>query len=483
MTGALSRVVHNFSRLASAQVLVRLLHFGLLAAIARMLGKEAVGGYATAISVALYFAMFADLGICPRLVREGSARPGSAANEFARSLTVKLALVLPTLLLLGAVLAILPYPGWVIELLAVFAVTSILQSFCQLNESLLRSREKMQVEAGASVLQGVILVGGSIVALWAGLDMIWVGWARLAGVGARFFTTLAAVRQEIPIRLTHRVSWDLLRSATPYAATSITSVAFGQIDVVILSLIASQELVGEYASVSRLLIAVGAFAITGSNTALPAAARIFAQRGERVLRDVMVSAFRMGAALGAASTVGLALIGGPILRFVYGDDFADLEVPFVLGSLYILFKTLTSIFGMGLTARGLQAARARCIVIGIVATAILVTTLVPPFGVIGAVGALVGSEAVLWSTSLLAGRRFLLDRTASATALSLTASMAAAALGWPFIRELGPWAAFGACGSAFALGLVLTGEVGRLRRAVQAIAGAGETSASTAGIE
>ena len=51
MSGALGRAIQNFGFLTGAQITVRLLHFGLLAAIARMAGKEAVGGYATAISV------------------------------------------------------------------------------------------------------------------------------------------------------------------------------------------------------------------------------------------------------------------------------------------------------------------------------------------------------------------------------------------------------------------------------------------------
>jgi O-antigen/teichoic acid export membrane protein len=268
-----------------------------------------------------------------------------------------------------------------------------------LNESLLRAREKMHWEAVSNLVQGTILVGGSALALTNGLEMIWIGWAQLAGTLARFAVTVPAVRREIPILWRSAPSAQLLRSALPYAATSITAAAFSQIDVVILSLVASQKLVGEYASVSRLLVGVGAFAITGANTLLPAAARVFVRGSAESFRYVMANAFQLGALIGTAASVALALVGGPILRLVYGEAFGNLELALSTGSIFVAFKTLSSIFGMGLTAAERQATRARCLGIGLDATIVLMAVLVPPFGVRWV------RSAPWWGASWFCGRR------------------------------------------------------------------------------
>ena len=470
MAGGGARALKNFGLLSVAHVGVRILHLVLLAIIARSLGKEAVGGYATAIGVALYFFMLADLGVNPRLIREASALPSSAAAEYGRSLATKVALIPLNALCLGLLVPFLPYPDWVVELLVVFAIGSVVQSFCQLNESLLRSREKMHWEAISSLIQGVIFVGGSAYALLNEWSMVWVGWSRLAGVAVGFFGTLPVVAREIPILWRSLPSLSLLRSAFPYAATSLTAVAFGQIDIVIMSLMASQELVGEYASVSRLLVAGGAFAITGANTLLPGAARVFASGQRESFRYLMASTANLGALIGASITVGLALVGGPILTLIYGEEFANLETAFALGSAYVLLKTLTAIFGMGLTAAERQAARAKAVGVGLVATVILVALLVPPFGVLGAVGALVGSELVLAGSCLFAGRDTLVNSDSGVSALRLTFAMAVAFAVWTVNRDAGVVVLTLSCVASYAAALALTGELGSALRAFRRLA-------------
>ena len=75
------RALRNFGALTGAQLAARVLNFVLLAALARTLGSEGAGGYATAISVALVFLLLSDAGLDARVAVDSAGLDGWHAGD------------------------------------------------------------------------------------------------------------------------------------------------------------------------------------------------------------------------------------------------------------------------------------------------------------------------------------------------------------------------------------------------------------------
>ncbi|MCP5056935.1 MAG: oligosaccharide flippase family protein [bacterium] len=352
-----------------------------------------MGGYATAVSVALAFLLLSDLGLSPRLVRDASADPEQAVALFRESLGLKLILLVPAALAIIAGGLWLPYPAELRQLVVLMGLAAILQSFGQLNEALLRSRETMHWEALGALLQSLLTTLLALVAIGLGFSLFWVGVARILGAAANLALSSFVVRRDLRPRMPAD-ALPTLRSALPYMATASMNLAYGQIDVALLSLVATQNQVGEYAMISRIVLVAGTFASTGAASFLPALARSFTTAAAN-FRRMAGTAVGVAAGLGAFGSAALAFLGPWLLVVAYGEGFATLEPLFLAATAYVLFRFLSAALGLVLTASGRQSARARSIFIGLIATLVLVLGCVPIWGVAGAVGALVGSEMIL----------------------------------------------------------------------------------------
>ena len=359
------------------------------------------------MSVALGFLLMTDLGLSPRLIREASARPDMATRLYREALGLKLLLMPLGLVAVGIAALLLPYPAEVRQLLVLTGVAALLQSLAQANEAFLRSQEVMHWEALANLGQSILTTGLAIGFLAGGLTLVWVGVARVVGAAGGLLLTSVVLRREIRPRLPSASGWKELRDALPYAATASMNLAYGQVDILLMSLIAPQALVGEYALVSRIVLVAGTFASTGAAALLPIMARTFTSAARSVFRSRAWRLLLLALVIGGLGTGLLAMSGGTILTLAYGPDFEGLRRPFAFASGYVLLRFVTAALGMELTAAGLQSARARCILLGLAATVVLVVGGVPIWGVAGAIAALVGSELVLAGSLIFAARSFL----------------------------------------------------------------------------
>ncbi len=401
----LARVLRNVGLLTGAQLAARVLNFVLLAALARIAGSDGAGAYATAVSVALGFLLLSDLGLSPRLIREASARPDEGGDLYRETLGLKLLLLVPAGLAIGVGVLWLPYPAQVRELVGLMGVAALLQSLAQANEGLLRARERMQWEALGGLLQSGLTTGLAVWWLASGWGLLWVGVARIVGVAAHLLLLSAVLRQEIRFAPPGPGARASLRAALPYMSTASMNLAYGQIDIVLLSLVATQSQVGEYALISRIVLVAGTFASTGAAALLPTLARAFTEAKAR-FRRLALAVPATAAVLGGFGTGGLAILGGPVLTLAYGDEFAPLTPLFTTATGYVLLRFLTAALGVVLTAAGRQATRALCIFLGLMATLAFILLWVPTHGVAGAVDALVGSELVLLACLAAAAARF-----------------------------------------------------------------------------
>ncbi len=416
------RILINIAFITGSNMIGRVLNLALHAALGRMFGPEGLGGYAIAIAFATYFVFVVDFGLSPRLVREGAIRPDELESEFARALAIKLVMAGIAIVALGAFSFVLPYEPWIVELCMLLGLASIIRSFAYLAESVCRARERLDLEGASLLLNSAIFIGSSLAFLYLGYPVSVIGWTSLLSACAHLaFSSLLASRfirlgVEMPPR------WSLVKATLPYATTSLSLLAFAQIDVLIISFIETAEFVGRYSAVSRLLLIAGTLGALTTSAVLPTAARIFATSARERFDEIFNGSLRVILSLGVAVALGTVVIAEWTMRTIYGEAFAGLYTLLQVGAAYLLFKFGVSVLAMVLTSSGRQGDRARGVLIGLASTVGLVLILVPPFGIAGAVAAMVLSEVVLLGCFLLALRNHLDWPMLIRTSVSLIAS-------------------------------------------------------------
>jgi O-antigen/teichoic acid export membrane protein len=391
----------NIGFIMGSNLLGRVLNLVLQAALARAFGPLGLGGYATAVAIAGYFVFAVDFGLSPRFAREGAVAPDRQADEYARALGLKCVTGVCALAALALICHVLPYEDDIRQLCFLLGCSSIIRSFCYLNDAVCRANERLDLEGAANLLGTGAFVGISLVLLALGHPVLSVGYASIAAIVVQLALSTLFASRFIRLRVDLGIHRETARAALPYAMTSLTVLAFAQIDILLISFVESQEFVGQYASVSRVLLIVGTVGALASAAILPTLARLFVNLDPEGFRELVDELVRGMLLVSGLVTLGTFVLAQPLIIGIYGDAFAAFSFLLQGGSVYLLFKLTVSALGAVLTAIGRQGDRARGMLIGVGATVVLVLTLVPVFGIGGAVGAMVGSELVLMSVLAL----------------------------------------------------------------------------------
>jgi O-antigen/teichoic acid export membrane protein len=389
-----------------SHLLNRLLFVGLLGVIGHRFGAEALGGYALASAIGVIFLFGADLGLSPRITREGAANPAELGRHFSESLGAKLSLAGLGIALFPLLYTLLPYPVWVRELCVLLAVAALLESFSFLNNAVCRSRQRMEFEAFAATTQAIVVVGGSLWVLLTGRPLQLLGWAAIAGSAAELALSAVVVRRFVPWRVA-RPRWEVLRAASPYAVASLNAASFFQVELLVLALIVEQVAVGQFASISRLLQGAGYLALLVAGAGLPALTVIHERRGSVAYRTAAAFVLWLGLLGGLAAAGLLVLLAEPIMTGVYGQGFAILAPLLRLGGLFLLLKCVSEALAVVLAASGGQGYAARSRVLGVLSSWVLFLVLTPPFGLRGALLALVLGELLVGLGQALRARDLL----------------------------------------------------------------------------
>jgi O-antigen/teichoic acid export membrane protein len=313
------------------------------------------------------------------------------------------------------------------------------------------------------LVQTVVFICGALACLFLGFSLVAIGWAAIVAALVQLAVSAVLARRfsTIPVRL--RPHWQTMRNAMPYMAGMLAHVAFAQSNVVILSLIASQALVGEFTSVSRILLLASLLPQLVNLAIMPASSRVFGQANLARFRRLTTASLRILLILAGAGAVALVSVSRPLMGWIYGEELEPLYPFLQVGTLYLVFQFTSHALGLALTSADRQGARAKATLIALATAVVLIAILTPLLGVLGAVLALVLSELVFvvaeavpaWD---LLDPRDLLRNAAwvvAAGGLAVSAHFWLAAAGHPWPAAVVPLLLYGVL-------LVPSGEAGAL---------------------
>ena len=405
---AARRVARNASARAAAEIVGKFASLALLAVLAHDQGPAAVGVLVFSLAWCELWTAPVELGYDRVLLRLVARDRSKLDSTFFNVQVLKLG---------GAALAV-PLSWLTVWALgqdsdtratvALLTFAALLQTLYYTVQTTLNAVERGDLVGLALAAQRLTAAAIGITLLALGYGVVEVAGAYVIGAIVGFATamTLLARKVGMPRRILPVTGRrELNKRRRPFAGQEILSMGLARLDVLLLSALATQTVVGYYGAAYRLLEAT--IFIPGSLQGAFAAMYTYLDRdSEPTIKAVFQRSVKLLLVLLVPIAVALTVLPGPVLELLFGDEFRAAE-----GALRALAPTIV-LLGVVLLAQSLMSSRVeprRLVVyygIGLVVNVIACLTLIPPLGATGAGLAMLACQLVL---SVLTMRDSLLE--------------------------------------------------------------------------
>lgn len=393
--------------------------------LARLLGAEGYGIYASSIAVVLVLTLPLTLGLDRLLVREVAASGARSEWGLVRGLIVRsLQSVVPVSAAVAALVALVAWfnrSGLQDETLPTLWLALLMIPLLTLSN--LRRAITVGLQHVVSALLPDSLVRPLLFLLLLlaalvttrSLDPVGAMALNLATVVVAVSFGLALLWRQLP-RAVHgaRSAFETrrwLREAIPFAMLTAVLTFMGQADVVIVGGFSGAIQAGLYAVAARgaALSLFGTLAVNA--TLAPTVAQLWTQ-GDRARLQAVVTRAARGAFVFALAVAAVLWLAGPQVLLVFGDDFSAARPTLTLLALAAIVDTGLGLGGVVLSMTGFQALGFSAAISAAVVRVTVAVSLVPVLGAQGAaIGAICGVAVLNTLTALFAARRVGVDVT------------------------------------------------------------------------
>jgi O-antigen/teichoic acid export membrane protein len=373
------------------------------ALIARYLGVEGFGMYTTIMAFLQFFGILVECGFTLVTTQMISVPRADENKILSNILTFRFISAALFLALAPFVVLLFPYPAAVKTGVAISATSFVFVSVSQIFVSYFQKALRLVVVSVAENVGRVILIGGTLFAIYFNLGLmnilVWSLVANLANLLINYFW--CAKWLKLRLAFDWRIWRDIWHRAWPFALSISLNLLYLKGDTIILSLFRSQSEVGLYGATYRILDILTMIPTLTMGVALPVLTRFWIENKEEFY-SLMQKVFDVFLMLAVPIVLGTLVIAEQIMVFVAGKEFAAAGA-----ILRILILAAGAILLNGLTGYAVVALhQQKKMMFGYMLTAALTLigyfTTIPKFGYLGAAWFTVFSETlILFLTSLV----------------------------------------------------------------------------------
>ncbi|MGQ0723479.1 MAG: flippase [Candidatus Eiseniibacteriota bacterium] len=394
----IKRIALNTIAMVSGQAAVKALGLLWLVVVARHLGEAGFGFLNFALSLTAIFSVLVEFGFSPVLTRDVARDAGVAEDYLANVLGLRLVLSLVVVPLTVAVSLLTGADRGTLAPVLVLALTMVTSAVWAAPNSVFVARERMGHPSVVITISKLVALGVGLVLVSRGAGLLAVasvflleGVLNLA-VGIPLLTRVLGVR--VRVALDPALCRRLLREAAPFALTLAFGLLYFKLDVVMLSAMKGSEAVGRYSAAFRLLEGLVYLSAAFVGTMFPVLSRLHATSEEQ-LRSTTRRALDAVVAFALPAAVALMMLAAPIIRILYGPDYAG-SVPVLrwIGAA-LVFVFAGNLLASVLSAVDRQKDCLRVTVAGVALNLALNLALIPRLAELGAAVATTVTQAMV----------------------------------------------------------------------------------------
>jgi O-antigen/teichoic acid export membrane protein len=364
--------------------------------LARNLGAGQFGVLIFAINFTGIFAIGADLGLNFLIIREIARDRPLAAKYLGNVVTLKALLLIVISGLMVGVIVALGYPPQTTDVVYIFVLYTVFQTFITLFYSMFQAFERMAYQAVAVTVNGVLLLFGVIAGLTQHFDVAGFALVYLAANIVVFVISLLYCTGKLAVPRPN-VDWAfskaLLREALPFGLSAAFVIVYMYIDSVMLFLLQGSVATGLYSAVYRVAYAATFVPAAYFSAVYPFMSRLHVRSPDALVRAYSHS-FKLMLSIIFPIAVFTTLLSDRVVLFIYGTGYAaSVEVlQIVIWALVFAYLNYTNT--TTLNSMNKQRVCTVAIFISMVLNVGLNLVLIPRFSYIGASVVTVLTEAV-----------------------------------------------------------------------------------------
>ena len=359
--------------------------FVLTAAIARNLGAEAIGQYLLAYSYYFIFVGIASQGIKIFFTRELAREPQKTSVYLMSGSWLQLIFSLLSYGALVIVVFLLPYSSKTSNLCYIIGLTIIPFALSNVTEAIFQAKEKMHLIAIATVPVYILRL---IIMIWAmqlkyGIEYL----------GAILFCseTLILVVEWILITQLVKIQWQIdkdfvwntIKAARTFFAIEAIAVVSSRIEILILSLLGNEFLVGLFGAIIQLLQPFLIIANSIIVAIFPRLSKVVDQ-GREKQQQITESFIEILLSMGLPLFLGLLFFGQNLLIFIYDFSFAQGSLALIISAISLLLLPFTRTLCSLLVANHFEIVNLREVVITTTLGSLAGVALVSQYQLVGA---------------------------------------------------------------------------------------------------
>ena len=379
-------IAKNTSVLYIAQIITYVLGFFITISIAKYLSVDGYGILSTALALTGIYVVFSDLGLSTLTVRE-VVRDKSLTRKYVGNTTImKLFLSLFTFLLTVLTVYILGYNDITIIVTYILIAAFIFNAFSSIFYSIFQSYQKMEYQSVATILNSVVMLIGTLLVIYLGLDVIAFALVYLVANAINFIYILVTYAWKFYLP---NIEMDLefwkptIKEALPLSITSLFAVLVFRIDSVMLSVMSGMEAVGFYSAAYRLMEALIFFPQVYTTAIFPVFSKLYVS-SINPLKGAYIKSFKYLTILSLPIAVGITLLAEPVILLLFKPEY----IPSIL-ALQIVVWVLPFIFvnyiqGSLLTAMNRQVTYLKITAASLVLNVGMNLVLIPLYSYLGA---------------------------------------------------------------------------------------------------
>ncbi|MCW3036511.1 MAG: Polysaccharide biosynthesis protein [Actinobacteria bacterium] len=385
--------------------------------VPRHLGAAGWGLLVTGSSIGGLLIVLMGSGTGNYLVRQFVRDPQKAPSLLGTSLVTRVALVIPGAAVLVLYLKIAAFSGQASLIIAIGAAVAVFALLQEPLDSVFQAVERMEYLAAGDVADKVMQSTLAIGLVLLGFGVTYVAVSSLC-VAAFVFVLKAGWARKFyrpELRTTLPKARLLARESLPYWTMSLFLTLYVWIDTAMLSVMAPAKVVGWYGVPTRLF---GTFQFAGNMLAtlwLPRLIRAHEQPGSHFKR---VAGVPLGQALllSLPLAAGGAVVAGPLIRTLFGPDFAGSVPAMAILALCLVPLYLNIMAYTVLVAEGRQVVWTKIIMSASIVNPLLNLVAIHFFqtrhgnGATGAALSLLATEVLISAVSLRVATRGILSR-------------------------------------------------------------------------
>jgi O-antigen/teichoic acid export membrane protein len=330
--------------------------FVLTAAIARTLGAESLGQYLLAINYYYIFVNLASQGFKTLFTRELARNPEITPVYLVSGTLLQLVFGLIGSIVMTTLVFMLPYSDRTSSICYVAAVMIIPFSLSNITEAIFQAQEKMHLIALSTVpiyILRLLAIIWIIQLNYGVADVIWilVGSETLILV-IQWLLLIEIVKPNWQID--RDFIWKTIGTARTFFAMEGIGIIASRIDILILSLLSSETLVGIYGGICQLLQPYYIVSSSVSLAAFPSMSKAV-EIGKEKQHQIVANTIETLLCLSLPFLVGIFFIGDRLLSFIYQDpSFSKETVILHIISMSLITGASSRVFSYLLIANGLE---------------------------------------------------------------------------------------------------------------------------------